>query len=139
MTTPRLLIGPYGNGLVGLKAAFSGFDVTNTADDGDFDKRSFNSASSSPLVKVAQVGVASVTGQFITTVPHSLGYAPYFEARDYSSDGTTATVFDDRWLQLTSTVAANAVHAWCSSSSLQMQHGITVGTVLYVIWRQPLG
>lgn len=120
--TPTIYIGPYDDGQPILKTALLGFDVTNSADDNDIRRRSFNSrwdhVENILMIGVATSSWVSYDGQRRSRVqspssgyyfsfsysergwratpaiiPTGLSYVPIWEDRFY--DSATKTFSDD--------------------------------------------
>lgn len=113
--TRRFILGNYGTGVVGLKAALPGFDAI-LDDDTDPAKFSFNSQWAQDVMQIHAAGKT----RFCTKVTHSLGFAPFaeFGFRDNANDAIAhMTKYFDSTVGLTFsyTVAAllvTATYVW---------------------------
>lgn len=75
---PRTLLGPYGNGIYGIKTSLEGYDVTVLDDDNDITRRSFNSEWTD-VCNIKMIGAAAsewtqyqnqASGQFQPNTPY---------------------------------------------------------------------
>lgn len=133
---PRLRLGNYGNGTIGLKASLPGFDVTVLADDNDGDKRSFNSQWTD-ITKVALIGYVNATSIGTYNVPHGLGYMPHFNAHVYAP--ASKQFADDGWTTLSSQ-SGNRINTDLTTSNLVfwITSPTWAGPYSYVIWKVSL-
>lgn len=90
MSTRRVLLGAYGNGIMGLKTALPGYD-SHVDDDDDVNKFSFNSQWTD-IARIMQVSVGVVVNPAITFAVPDQGFRAMAEFRRWNG---SETFYDD--------------------------------------------